>query len=152
MATDKIIQEATDLVFCQRVALLAIRMASDVSGESPDTPNHEARLAYANQVFRGDDKAMLLVMHIIAANDAIAEALDNGTAADVQDTHIQEALRDIWDPRSTSFAVTDIQFNKAQTIVEEAFKVQQESKNIAETLQSVQQDLHRMAKEAKGAK
>ncbi len=98
MATDKIIKEAADPAFCQRVAFLAIRMANDTAGDSPD----EASSYYANRVLSGSERVGLLVMHVIAASAAISDALDNGTAADVSDDDIEAALKDIWSARASA--------------------------------------------------
>lgn len=103
MATGKIIKEAIVQELVQRVAFLALRAAQDVASESPDTANHEARVMYADRVFRGEDKAVLLTLHIVAASDAIAAALEDGTHEDVQDSDIEAALGAVWDARANAF-------------------------------------------------
>jgi hypothetical protein len=102
-ATDKIIREAVNQAFCQRVAFMALRVAQAVAGESPDTPNHDNRRAYADKVFRGDDKAIGLTLHVVAASEAVSNALESGTAENVQDLDIENALKTIWDSRSKAY-------------------------------------------------
>jgi hypothetical protein len=101
-ATDKIIQEAINQAFCQRIAFMALRVAQSVTGESPDTPNYDNRRAYADKIFRGDDKAISLTLHVVAASEAVAKALEAGTSEDVQDLDIENALKAIWDARATA--------------------------------------------------
>jgi hypothetical protein len=103
MATGKIIKEAIVQEFVQRVAFLALRAAQDVASESPDTANHEARVMYADRVFRGEDRAVLLTLHIVAASDPIRTALEDGTHDDVQDSDIEAALGAVWDARANAF-------------------------------------------------
>jgi len=102
-ATDKIIREAINQTFCQRIAFVALRVAHGVTTESPDTENYENRRAYADKVFRGEDKAIGLAMHVVAASEAISSTLENGTSEDVQDADIESALKEIWDARSKAY-------------------------------------------------
>lgn len=65
MATDKIVAEVSKPSFYTRVAFIALKTAQSVATEDPGTANHEARVAYANKIFRGEDAALLLsLIHI----------------------------------------------------------------------------------------
>lgn len=141
MATDKIIKEATNPIFAQRVALLAIRMAHDVAGESPDDPTADARSLYANTILRGEERALLLVMHVIAASDAIASTLENGTAEDVQDTDIEAALEEVWDARARAATVGDLMYAKAQRVIGEATQVREDIINISAEMRETMQNM-----------
>ncbi len=54
MPSLEIVQAAADPDFYTRVSYLALRTAQNVASEGESAPNHEARVQYANRVFRGD--------------------------------------------------------------------------------------------------
>ena len=68
MATRDIIDAASKPVFYTRVAFIALKAAQNVSNEDPATENHALRLAYAGRVLTGDDKALLIALHIAASS------------------------------------------------------------------------------------
>src|SRR5580765_7681782 len=105
-----LVSKVTDLAFCQKVAFAAMRAAQKVATESPDTPNHVVRAAYADRVFRGEDKAALLAAHVAVANTNVAAALEAGE--EVQDSDIAMALDSIWDARAAAFGSADVYLTK----------------------------------------
>ena len=137
MSSDKVIQEATNKVFCQRVGFMAIQVADEVSAESPDTPEHEARLAYAQQIFRGDDKALLLTLHVIANSQAIESTLLNKTHTDVQDADLKTAVQAIWTARSLAFGIVNHQLNRIRQITTDVAVLAQQTQNAANMVDSV---------------
>lgn len=104
MATKDIITAASDAVFYTRVAFIALKAAQNVANESPETPNHENRVAYAGRVLSGSDKALLLALHIAASNPTIAAALEVDGGDAVPDGDIEYAMGEIWDSRANAFA------------------------------------------------
>lgn len=103
MATNDIISAATDPVFYTRVAFIALKAAQNVANEAPSTPNHANRAAYAGRVLTGEDKSLLLALHIAASNPTIASTLEAGN--DVPDSDLEYAMGQIWDARANAFAV-----------------------------------------------
>jgi hypothetical protein len=128
MPSNKLIQEAANKLFCQRVAFLAMRAAHEAAKEAPDDL---ARMAYAEFVFRGEERAVLLAMHVVAASDAVRVALEEGGADAVQDTDIENALRDIWALRSAAFGATNMQVRKMQELVAQVTKAVDEAQSAA---------------------
>lgn len=108
MATSDIIRAASDPVFYTRVAFIALKAAQNVASEDPGTANHANRLAYAGRVMTGNDKALLIALHIAASNGTIATELDTGSGGGggsaVPDADIEFAMGQIWDARSNAFA------------------------------------------------
>ena len=104
MATREIIAEASRPVFYTRVAFLALKAAQNVATESESTPNHANRLAYAGRVMSGEDKAILLALHVAAANPVIASALETTGAESVPDGDIEFVMGTIWNARADAFA------------------------------------------------
>ena len=100
MTSLNIVQAAADPDFYTRVSFLAVKTAQNVAAEAPTASNHEARVQYANRVFRGDDNAALLAQHV-ATNPAIGAALEQGAV--VPDGDIEFALASIWDARANAF-------------------------------------------------
>jgi len=131
MATDKIIKEAASQLFTQRVAFLALRVAQAVAGDSPDAENRAERADYAAYIFRGEEKILLLTLHVVVASDAITAALDGGSAADVKDEDIEAALESIWDARALAFGAVSMQLQKAQRLVDEVWSAVQVAKDAA---------------------
>lgn len=105
MATLDIISAASNPVFYTRVAFIALKAAQNVAAEAANTPNHVNRVAYSGRVFRGDDKALLIALHIAASNPTIAQTLETGGGAAVPDGDIEFAMGQIWDARANAFAV-----------------------------------------------
>lgn len=104
MATKDIIDAASEPVFYTRVAFIALKAAQNVANEDPATPNHANRMAYAGRVLTGEDKALLIALHIAASNPTIAGTLETGGGDAVPDGDIEFAMGQIWDARSNAFA------------------------------------------------
>jgi hypothetical protein len=104
MATRDIIQAASDPTYYTRVAFIALKAAQNVATEADSTPNHANRLAYAGRVMTGQDKALLIALHIAASNGTIAAALESGGGSAVPDGDIEYAMGQIWDARSNAYA------------------------------------------------
>lgn len=137
MPSSAIIQKAIDQEFTQRVAFCALRAAQNVASESPDTPNHEARVMYADRVFRGEDKVALLTLHVVAASPTIEAALQDGDASDVEDSDIDAALGAIWDARANAFGGMVV--DKASFTLQALNKIKIEVQNMAEEVRTAQQ-------------
>lgn len=116
MPSSKAIQEASSKTFCQRVAVLAMRMAHQSAVASPDDL---AQMAYAEHVFRGDERAVVLAMHVVAASAPVAAALETGVDA-VTDDAIELALQEIWPLRVAAFGATSMQLFKTRQLVNDA--------------------------------
>ena len=106
MATSDIITAASKPVFYTRVAFIALKAAQNVSNEDPSTGNHANRLAYAGRVLTGEDKALLIALHIAASNSTIAATLDSSGGEAVPDGDLEFAMGEIWDARANAFAGT----------------------------------------------
>lgn len=104
MATKDIIAAASDPVFYTRVAFIALKSAQNVAAEDPATANHANRVAYAGRVLTGNDKALLIALHIAASNATIAATLESGGGDAVPDGDIEFAMGQIWDARANAFA------------------------------------------------
>lgn len=104
MATKDIIAAASDPVFYTRVSFIALKAAQNVATEDPSAPNHQNRVDYAERIFRGGDNALLISMHIAAANATIAQTLETQGGDAVPDGDIEYAMGQIWDSRSNAFA------------------------------------------------
>lgn len=105
MATNDIIAAATEPVFYTRVAFIALKAAQNVASEAPATPNHANRVAYAGRVLTGEDKSLLLALHIASSNPTIAATLETSGGNAVPDGDIEFAMGQIWDARANAFAV-----------------------------------------------
>lgn len=106
MGTKAIIEAASDPVFYTRVAFLALKAAQSIATENPNHPNHAARVAYANKIFRGEEAAITIAMHVAASNPTISAALESQGGDAVPDGDIEFVLATIWDARSTAFQET----------------------------------------------
>ncbi|MER9336460.1 hypothetical protein NKJ06_21110 [Mesorhizobium sp. M0293] len=104
MATKDIIAAASDPVFYTRVAFIALKTAQQVASEDPATANHANRVHYAGLVMTGQDKALLLALHLVAANATIAQNIEANGGDAVPDGDIEFVLGSIWDPRANAFA------------------------------------------------
>jgi hypothetical protein len=104
MATSDIIAAASSPVFYTRVAFIALKSAQAVASEDPGTANHANRAAYAGRVLTGNDKALLIALHIAAANATIAGTLETSGGEAVPDGDIEFAMGQIWDARANAFA------------------------------------------------
>ncbi|MGO7533108.1 hypothetical protein [Rhizobium leguminosarum] len=104
MATKDIIAAASNPVFYTRVAFIALKAAQNVSNEDPATANHANRLNYSGRVLTGDDKALLISLHIAASNATIAATLESSGGDAVPDGDIEFAMGQIWDARANAFA------------------------------------------------
>lgn len=108
MATKDIIAAASNPTFYTRVAFIALKAAQNVAAEDPGTANHANRVKYAGRVLTGDDKALVIALHIAASNPTIAGTLDTGSGGGggdaVPDGDIEYAMGQIWDARSNAYA------------------------------------------------
>lgn len=101
------IATASNAEFSGRVMMLSFTTAQNVASEEPATPDHAARIAYAEMVIRGEEKPQLVAAHVIASNPTIASAIDSDPSAlgsNVPDNDIAFALSSIWTARSLAFA------------------------------------------------
>jgi hypothetical protein len=128
MPTANIIEQAANKVFCQRVAFLAMRAAHKAAKETPEDLTY---MAYAEHIFRGGEKAVLLTLHVVAASDTISAALESGGADAVQDADIEAALQDIWAMRSAAFGAAEGQLVQMRRIADEAAHHAEDVKNAA---------------------
>lgn len=104
MATKEIIAEASKPSFYTRVAFIALRSAQNVASEPENTANHANRVAYANRIFRGEENALLLALHVVSANGTVSNTLQNEGGEAVPDGDIEFVLSTIWDARANAFA------------------------------------------------
>jgi hypothetical protein len=118
MASEKIMQAVADKLFCQRVAFVAMQVAARSTGEPPETPNYANRVAYANMVFRGDERALLLAVHVVSASSDIGAALEAGS--EVTDEQLALALEAIWDTRATAFGSVNNELVRSYQAINEA--------------------------------
>ena len=105
-AIDQIAAARND-AFAGRVMMLALKTAQNVADEDPSAADHEARVAYALRVIRGDDQPKLIAAHVIAANPTIAAAIEAHPmqfGANVPDGDIEFVLASIWTARALAFA------------------------------------------------
>jgi hypothetical protein len=110
--------EIADKLFCQRVAYAAMQIAQRATGEPPETPNYANRVAYANMVFRGDERALLLAVHVVSASSDIGAALEAGS--EVTDEQLALALEAIWDTRATAFGSVNNELVRSYQAINEA--------------------------------
>lgn len=103
MSTSDIISAASDPIFYTRVSFISLKVAQNVASEDAGAPNHANRVEYAGAIFRGDDNATLLAMHIAASNPTIAQTLETQGGEAVPDGDIEFAMGAIWDARSNSY-------------------------------------------------
>lgn len=103
MSTTDIINAANDPTFYTRVSFISLQVAQDVASEDPGAPNHANRVEYASAIFRGDDNAALIAMHIAASNSVIAGVLETEGGDAVPDGDIEFAMATIWDARSNAY-------------------------------------------------
>jgi len=118
MASEKIMQAVADKLFCQRVAFMAMQVATRSTGEPPETPNYANRVAYANMVFRGDERALLLAVHAASASSGIGAALEAGS--EVTDEQLALALEAIWDTRATAFGSVNNELIRSYQAINES--------------------------------
>ena len=103
MNTEKIVECVSCPEFYARVCFLAIKVAQTVTDEDEKLQEHDARVAYANRVFRGDDNAILLAHHVVAVSPSLQQAMTDGK--NTADADIEAALVQVWTPRARAFAV-----------------------------------------------
>ena len=104
MATRDIIAAASDPVFYTRVAFLALKVAQQVAAEDPATPDHANRIHYAGLVLTGQDKALLLALHLVASNATVSQNIEANGGDAVPDGDIEFVLASIWGARAAAFA------------------------------------------------
>jgi hypothetical protein len=104
MASSDIIDEVSKPSFYTRVSYLSLTTAQSVASEDPGTPNNANRVAYSSRIFRGDEDALMLAMHVVSSNPTIAATIEADGGAAVPDGDISFALSSIWDARANAFA------------------------------------------------
>jgi hypothetical protein len=104
MATSDIIAEVSKPTFYERVSYLSLGVAQQVATEPDTDPNHANRVAYSDRIFRGEEDALLLAMHVVSSNPTIANTVATEGGDAVPDADIQFALASIWDARANAFA------------------------------------------------
>jgi hypothetical protein len=104
MATKDIIAAASNPTFYTRVAFIALKVAQQVASEDPATANHAVRVAYAGRVVTGNDKALLLALHLVASNATISQNIEANGGDAVPDGDIEFVLGSIWDARANAYA------------------------------------------------
>jgi hypothetical protein len=97
-----------------------MQIAQRATGEPPETPNYANRLAYANQIFRGDERPLLLAVHAVSNSPDITSALESGTSADVTDEQLASALEAIWDTRATAFGSVNNELIRSYQAINES--------------------------------
>lgn len=132
MSSTKVLNEAASPVFCQRVAFMAIRAAHLVATEPPDTDGHAYRVAYAQHIFRGDEKALLLTLHVLSADEGIIQALEEGNHENVTDDAIAQALANIWDARARALTAVSSEFNQVRSLMAEAHQIVEQARKQAD--------------------
>jgi hypothetical protein len=103
MSTNDIIAAASDPIFYTRVSFISLKVAQNIASEDEATANHANRVEYAGAIFRGDDNATLLAMHVAASNPTISATLETEGGDAVPDGDIEFALATIWDGRSNAY-------------------------------------------------
>lgn len=101
------ISAASDQLFSGRVMIFLFKVAAAVAAEPHNTPQHAVRLAYAQRIFRGDERPQLVAAHIIVAKASILSAIDAQPAAlgsNVADADIEASLTSIWTARALAYA------------------------------------------------
>lgn len=95
MSALDLVATARDMTFSARVAMISMKSAVAVGNEAPDEPDHQARLAWANKVLRGDQNNKILASAIIASNATITAAIEaapDQRGGNVPDDHIEFSL------------------------------------------------------------
>ena len=126
MPSQKILTEAANKVFCQRVAFIAFQVASKVAGESPDTPNHLERAHYAEHIFRGEEKALLLTMHVVASSPEICALLEEGGQDTVGDDMLTAAVEAVWEPRAMACGAIHSEVQRVRELAVQTGQISQE--------------------------
>lgn len=116
MTSTDLVTKASNRVYCQRVAFLAMRVAQQKASDSPEDLN---AMAYAEHIFRGGENASLLALHVAAASQPVSAALETEGVDMVRDEDIEAALLHIWPLRAAAFGATSMQVRKVQELVAE---------------------------------
>jgi len=106
MASSDIIAEVSKPEFYTRVSFISLKVAQNVAAEDAATANHDNRTAYSSRIFRGDEDALMLSMHLVSSNPSITQTIENEGGAAVPDGDIEFALATIWDSRANAFAAS----------------------------------------------
>lgn len=107
MSAVDLINTASNAEFSGRVMMIAFKVAQMVASEDAATPDHAARVDYAEIIFRGDDKPNLMAAHVISSNPTIGAAIEAEPTlygSNVPDNDIEFALSSIWTARALAFA------------------------------------------------
>ena len=103
MSAIDIVNAAYDATFVNRVTMIMYGTAQDVASEDPATEHHAERLNYAGLVILGNEKPMVVSMHIVSSNASIQATIESDPDArgsNVPDGDIEFALASIWTARS----------------------------------------------------
>ena len=103
MAIADLVAKANEPEFYSKVGFIAMKVAQNVATEAPSTPDHEARAAYAQRIFRGEDNLPLIAAHIISSNGTIAATIEAGN--EPPDGDLEYAFGAIWTARAKAFEV-----------------------------------------------
>lgn len=106
MSALDLISTASDPSFAGRVMMLLFKVAQNVASEDPGTANHDARIAYSERIFRGEEQPQLVSAHVISSNPSISATIESDPGAkgsNVPDGDIEFALATIWDARALAF-------------------------------------------------
>ena len=106
MASSDIIAEVSKPEFYTRVSFISLKVAQNVAAEPPETANNANRTAYSSRIFRGDEDALMLSMHLVSSNAAITATIEAEGGSAVPDGDIEFALATIWDSRANAFAAS----------------------------------------------
>ena len=89
---------ATDNTFNQRVAMALYTVAREMVYEDLDTPAHPLRVRFAQGILTADVTNFTRYASMVMANPAIATPPQGTSAANITDTQILEAIREMWNP------------------------------------------------------
>jgi hypothetical protein len=107
MSALDLISAASDPTFAGRIMMLMFKVGQAVATEAPTEPDHAARLAYSERVFRGDEQPQTVAAHCISSNPTISAAIEahpEQKGANVPDADLEFALSSIWTARALAFA------------------------------------------------
>jgi hypothetical protein len=95
MAAIDLLAAARNDTFAARVGFLSMKVALVVADEAPETTDHDARIAWANEVFTNEQNNKNVAMAVIASNGTIQTAINGAPSSygsNVSDADIEYAL------------------------------------------------------------
>jgi hypothetical protein len=110
MSAVDLINTASNAEFSGRVMMIAFKVGQMVASEDASTPDHDARMNYAEIIMRGEDKPNLMAAHVISSNPTISAAIEaepTSYGSNVPDADIEFALSSIWTARGLAFTDTE---------------------------------------------